>query len=186
MNLTITQLLIIVNICIFAQIDIISIFLSKYALFSPSLINNYHQLPRLIVPHFTHISPIHLFINMVNFARIGNVMESLLKNYYLPIILISAILSSTIHILLSLLGIYLYNMPNIYYGYSLGFSSVIFALKYIYFKRLNTVVNIFGFDMNSQNAIWCELFIAQLMVPNASFIGHLCGILAGVILNEVI
>ena len=130
MNLTITQLLIIINVCMFAQMDIISIFLSKYALFSPSIVNNYHNLPILIVPHFAHINPIHLFINMVNFARISNIMESLLKTYYLPIIFISALLSSLIHILISLFAIYIYNIPNIYYSYSLGFSSIIFSLKY--------------------------------------------------------
>jgi hypothetical protein len=30
-----------------------------------------------------------------------------------------------------------------------------------------------------QYACWAELLLVQLMVPDASFFGHLCGILAG-------
>lgn len=32
-----------------------------------------------------------------------------------------------------------------------------------------------------QFAAWAELVVAQLLIPNASFFGHLCGILAGLL-----
>ena len=55
---------------------------------------------------------------------------------------------------------------------AVGFSSVIFALKVL--VNSDSLASIF--DLSA----WSELLIIQLLVPNASFIGHLAGILAGV------
>ena len=55
---------------------------------------------------------------------------------------------------------------------AVGFSSVIFALK--------VLVNSDSFASMLDLSVWSELLIIQLLVPNASFIGHLAGILAGI------
>lgn len=43
------------------------------------------------------------------------------------------------------------------------------------------MTRVFGlpFPVSSQWAYWAELVVIQVLVPNASFLGHLCGILAG-------
>ena len=38
----------------------------------------------------------------------------------------------------------------------------------------------FGIRVSGKYAVWLELLAIQLMVPNASFVGHLAGILVGV------
>lgn len=42
-----------------------------------------------------------------------------------------------------------------------------------------------GFRVNTRYAVWLELVLISVLVPNASFLGHLCGILAGVLYVEV-
>ena len=61
------------------------------------------------------------------------------------------------------------------------FAGVIFALKVVttYLLPPGTTY-IMGFvPVNSRYACWAELLVIQLMVPNASFLGHLAGILVG-------
>lgn len=42
-----------------------------------------------------------------------------------------------------------------------------------------------GFRLNTRYAAWLELVLISILVPNASFLGHLCGILAGILYVEV-
>lgn len=44
---------------------------------------------------------------------------------------------------------------------------------------------VLGFQVNTRYATWLELVLIYVMVPNASFLGHLCGILAGILYVEV-
>lgn len=186
MNISLTQLLIILNTCMFMQYDMISKYLSRYAIFSTSKIQYINDIPRLIVPHFAHLDLFHLIINMLSLSRTGKIMEDMLGSYYFLIVFLLGIFSSIFHILLSYLGIYLYNNYSLFYSNSLGFSCILFGLRYIYLNRLNTNINMFGFDMNSKYAIWYDLVLAQIFMPRASFYGHLSGILAGITVNELI
>ena len=44
---------------------------------------------------------------------------------------------------------------------------------------------ILGFQVDLRYAIWVELVLISVLVHNASFLGHLCGILAGILYVEV-
>lgn len=41
-----------------------------------------------------------------------------------------------------------------------------------------------GFRVHTRYAAWLELVLISVVVPNASFLGHLCGILAGILYVE--
>jgi hypothetical protein len=41
--------------------------------------------------------------------------------------------------------------------------------------------SVYGFALPTKYACWAELLVVQLLVPEASFWGHLCGILAGLL-----
>jgi rhomboid domain-containing protein 1 len=41
--------------------------------------------------------------------------------------------------------------------------------------------SVYGFALPTKYACWAELLVMQLLVPEASFWGHLCGILAGLL-----
>lgn len=61
-------------------------------------------------------------------------------------------------------------------------SGVLFALKVITMKESEPrMVNVGGILVPSRYAAWVELIVIHLLVPNASFMGHLAGIIAGVI-----
>lgn len=44
---------------------------------------------------------------------------------------------------------------------------------------------VMGFRVHTRYAAWLELVLISMVVPNASFLGHLCGILAGILYVEV-
>lgn len=58
---------------------------------------------------------------------------------------------------------------------------MIFALKVLttYYWPVHAYSNVYGIPVAARNAVWVELIFIQLVSPNASFIGHLSGILIG-------
>lgn len=72
--------------------------------------------------------------------------------------------------------------PASYYSEcSVGFSGVLFALKVVLNYNSPSHTNVYGILVPSRYAAWVELLVIQMFVPGTSFLGHLCGILAGVI-----
>ena len=66
----------------------------------------------------------------------------------------------------------------------LGSSSMLFALKVVAnHSALDgaTESSVYGFRLPSRYAVWAELAIIQLIYPGSSFIGHACGICAGLL-----
>jgi len=64
---------------------------------------------------------------------------------------------------------------------AVGFSGVIFALKVLttHYNTGQSRQSMFGIPLPGKYAYWAELVIIQLVSPNASFVGHLAGILVG-------
>lgn len=65
-----------------------------------------------------------------------------------------------------------------------GFSGVIFGLKVILNANPRygqTATRIFGLPFPGGAAPWTELFMVAAVMPNSSFLGHLCGIFAGLL-----
>jgi len=71
---------------------------------------------------------------------------------------------------------------------AIGFSAVLFCLKYIWNSSPSShgYTSIMGIAVTTRYAAWLELVIIQLLTPNASFTGHLGGILAGVLYIHII
>jgi hypothetical protein len=47
--------------------------------------------------------------------------------------------------------------------------------------QADSTTNVWGIHVPTKHAAWVELVVISLVTPNASFVGHLAGILAGVI-----
>jgi hypothetical protein len=62
---------------------------------------------------------------------------------------------------------------------AIGFSAVLFALKVVLNYNSPTYSNVYGFQVPTKYAAWLELVLIHLLVPRSSFMGHMCGILAG-------
>ncbi len=179
-----TIFIILLNLFCYLEQDHFSQYLSQYKLFSPRLIIESGQYQNLFISHFYHINFGHFLINMSGFYNISNIINRQFHNKYWLIILSTAVLSNIIHILISLLGIQYYNNYDIFNSYSLGLSKIIFAIRALYYNRLNTYVSVFGRIVHSKYVIWIELFFIALLAPNSDFIGHLSGITAGLLINN--
>lgn len=91
-------------------------------------------------------------------------------------------LSQGITLLLSksLLLLFDYERPY-YYEYAVGFSGVLFAMKVVLNSQSENYTAVHGVVVPSRYAAWAELILIQMFVPGVSFLGHLGGILAGLL-----
>lgn len=72
--------------------------------------------------------------------------------------------------------------PGIMGSCAVGFSGVLFGLKVVLNARSGAGwSNVYGITLPNKYVAWAELFLVQLMLPEASFWGHLAGILAGLV-----
>ncbi|CAK9140321.1 unnamed protein product [Ilex paraguariensis] len=68
-----------------------------------------------------------------------------------------------------------------YHEYSVGFSGVLFAMKVVLNFQSDNYTSVHGLGLPSRHAAWAELILIQMFVPGVSFLGHLGGILAGIL-----
>lgn len=64
---------------------------------------------------------------------------------------------------------------------AVGFSGVLFGLKVVLNSGSPGWSQIAGVRVPTKYAAWAELVLVQLISPNVSFVGHLCGIAAGLV-----
>lgn len=68
-----------------------------------------------------------------------------------------------------------------YQEYAVGFSGVLFAMKVILNAQSDDYTYVHGLLVPTRYAAWAELILIQMFVPGVSFLGHLGGILAGLL-----
>jgi membrane associated rhomboid family serine protease len=139
---------------------------------------------RILLSSIIHADDYHLYYNMTSLLWKGIHLEKSLGSYsFAFLVLFSLIVSHSIMILLSYL-LFVYGGFSSYHSgmdsCAVGFSAVLFSLKYVWNTISPETTNIMGmFKVPSKYAAWIELVLISLLTPNASFIGHLAGILAG-------
>lgn len=138
---------------------------------------------RLFFSTFEHGDDMHLYYNMISFLVKGRSLERRYgsTNFAFLLLMIS-VLTSVIYVGLghTLTEV----LDDSYYMKScaIGFSGVIFALKVLTSYETPPGSEYVGFmQVPTRYAAWIELVLIHLLVPNASFMGHFAGILAGLI-----
>ena len=182
--MNVTDILIIVNILLFAKLDTVSIFLNRYSHFSPYLFLNLYEYPRIIISNFSHASLIHLGLNMIGFYNIGTIVENIYKDQFIYLICSFGLLSNMIYILAAYLEKLFFNRENIYHTSQLGFSNILFALRTLYYIDSRQVSNLFS--SNAIRLIWYDVLITQIVFSKASFVGHVSGIISAFLFNYII
>lgn len=136
---------------------------------------------RLLFSAFEHVDDWHLYYNMVSFIFKGQSLErrfGSLKFLYITSVFI--VLSSVMYLILAKLAGEIDERFET--QCAVGFSGVLFALKVLttYFDP-NYSHLIMGIPilLPARYAVWAELILIQLLVPNVSFLGHLAGALVG-------
>ena len=139
-------------------------------------------LNRLILPGFMHIDDHHLYYNMLSLCWKGvNLEKKMGSAAFLQLVVFSLVVS---HMLMVLLAYLLYansEFGSSYHTCAVGFSAVLFSLKYVWNQESGGSTNIMGLAIPTRHAAWFELFLVSIVTPNASFVGHLAGILAGIL-----
>ncbi|RDX63777.1 Rhomboid-like protein 14, mitochondrial, partial [Mucuna pruriens] len=150
--------------------------------FNPYLIVKNKDLKRFLLSPFYHIGEPHLVYNMLSLLWKGFQLETTMGSVDFASMVASLLVLTqgvTLTLSKSLLLFFDYERPY-YNEYAVGFSGVLFAMKVV----LNSIDNytyVHGVIIPSRYAAWVELLLVQLLVPGVSFIGHLGGILAGLL-----
>ncbi|XP_060190136.1 rhomboid-like protein 14, mitochondrial isoform X1 [Lycium barbarum] len=151
--------------------------------FNPHLIFKYKDLKRFFLSPFFHINESHLVYNMLSLLWKGIQLETSMGSAEFTSMVATLVsMSQGVTLLLakSLLIFFDYERPY-YNEYSLGFSGVLFAMKVVANAQSDEYTYIHGLMVPTRYAAWAELILIQMFVPGVSFLGHLGGILAGLL-----
>ncbi|KAK4492946.1 hypothetical protein RD792_000273 [Penstemon davidsonii] len=150
--------------------------------FNPYLILKHKDLKRFLLSAFYHINEPHLVYNMLSLLWKGIRLENAMGSVeYASMVAALVGMSQGITLLLSK-ALLLFEYERAYYNeYSVGFSGVLFAMKVVLYSQSDDFTNVHGLIVPSRYAAWAELILVQMFVPGVSFLGHLGGILAGIL-----
>lgn len=137
---------------------------------------------RLFLSAVEHADDRHLYYNMISFLSKARTLEPRYGSANFAIILaFITTLTSAFYVALGLGCANILHDSYYLQTCAIGFSGVLFALKVITTMESSqySETRVAGIAMPSKYAPWAELILIHVLVPNASFMGHLAGILAG-------
>jgi len=156
-----------------------------YCLSFPQVFFSY-QVFRLFTAPFFHSNFLHLLFNLVALLGIGPVVENQKGSILYALIcslllLVSESLFLFLQFVLYFANQYSFAVP-IPQSCVVGLSGLLFALLVIDCDRVSVrTIPLFGgrIAIRSQWLPWIFLLLTQALLPSVSFLGHLCGIVAG-------
>jgi len=179
MNITITRILIFLNILISIKNTNIHNIVKDYEVFKPYELE-INKLFNLFIPYFNNNHFLGLVINMYVLNYIGSILEKFFKKaMFCKLLFLCFSLTSFYGYVLSLIFKNIFEYPLFYNSSYSGFTPILLSLRTIYFNMLNRVLFIYGFKVHSKNIIWLELLLLNIIDPNHNFYIHLAGILSG-------
>ncbi|XP_031478100.1 RHOMBOID-like protein 13 [Nymphaea colorata] len=140
---------------------------------------------RLITSAFSHISVIHLVFNMSALWSLGVIEKlghiGLGVEFYLQYTLVLVVLSGVLVLLLYHVLIQKFKLEYFRRVTAVGYSCVVFGwMTILAVKQPSSKLNLFGFlSLPISFAPFESLIFTSIIVPQASFIGHLSGIIVG-------
>ena len=139
-------------------------------------------LRRLFWSSFLHANDVHLLYNMGSFLIHGAMLErSHGSPGYAAMLVALTLLAHASEFAITLAAANIFGYTAWLHECGIGFSGVIFALKVVLTADATTDSNFYGFSIPTRLLAWAELFLISMLNPNASFVGHLGGIVAGLI-----
>lgn len=125
----------------------------------------------------------HLVYNMLSLLWKGIQLETSMGSVEFASMIATLLgLSQGITLLLAKSLLVFFDYETAYYHqYAVGFSGVLFAMKVVLNAHSDDYTYVHGMIIPARHAAWAELILIQLFVPGVSFLGHLGGILAGLL-----
>jgi len=137
---------------------------------------------RLLLSGFLHADDWHLYYNMSSLLWKGSQLEPRLGSpKFIALVAFSLVTAHLVYLAAALLLLNVFDYEDSYNSCAVGFSAVLFALKYVLNVSSPSFTNIHGMRVPLKHACWLELVLASLASSNISFVGHLSGILAGML-----
>ncbi|XP_058076862.1 rhomboid-like protein 14, mitochondrial [Magnolia sinica] len=150
--------------------------------FNPNLIVKNRDLKRFFLSAFYHMNDSHLVYNMLSLLWKGIQLETSMGSIEFATMIAELVAMSQGITLLLAKSLLLFDYDRAYYyEHAVGFSGVLFAMKVVLNYRSNDYTYVHGLIVPARHAAWAELILIQLFVPGVSFLGHLGGILAGLL-----
>ncbi|XP_067851207.1 rhomboid-related protein 4 isoform X2 [Heptranchias perlo] len=141
---------------------------------------------RLFYSPFHHADDSHLYFNMVSLLYKGIQLEQRLGNRWFAYMLsVFSVMTGVVYLVLEMLLTELMNDHSYKVQCAVGFSGVLFALKVVNnYYNPGGISYVLGFPVWKQYACWAELVAIHLIAPGSSFVGHLSGILVGLLYTK--
>lgn len=170
LNYPATIVILIVLFYIFYYVNKHSIDVEVVALNEHKLLDN-KQYYRVFTAAFVHYDLIHILMNSASFWSL-KLLEKQGIFEYMKMIVIIAIAAGFLDSIIRRSF-----LPD-REVYSIGFSGVVCGLMTI-MTLYTSSINFFGFNLPWSFAPFFYILLTQLIIPHASFIGHLSGVLVG-------
>ncbi|XP_043558796.1 rhomboid-related protein 4 [Chiloscyllium plagiosum] len=141
---------------------------------------------RLFYSPFHHADDWHLYFNMVSMLYKGIKLEPRIGTRWFAYMLsVFSIVIGVVYLVLEKLLEELMEDHSYKMQCAVGFSGVLFALKVVNnHYNPGSISYVLGFPVQGQYACWAELIAIHLIAPGSSFVGHLSGILVGLLYTK--
>lgn len=142
----------------------------------PAAVVQRRELWRLLSSATVHVDLAHLLLNVSSLLVVGPPLERTLGSTLFVALLIFFACASSVFYCVATGVLSLWGRPLS--RSAAGFSCVLFALMPLTSKS-NGTVQIAGVHMPAQYRNWFELVRTQILLPEASLLGHISGLIAG-------
>eukprot|EP01060_Flectonema_neradi_P000287 TRINITY_DN1019_c2_g1_i1.p1 TRINITY_DN1019_c2_g1~~TRINITY_DN1019_c2_g1_i1.p1 ORF type:complete len:294 (+),score=36.46 TRINITY_DN1019_c2_g1_i1:50-931(+) len=182
---TVTMSVIIANVWVFLnnRVRFADVCLSLFSILRGG------QYYRMLTSAFVHADDWHLSYNMSSFMWKGAQLERAMgMARFISLLLVFIIATPVIHMMIcyTLLETHIDTQGQWASECAIGFSGIIFALKVVTTTRPDAMYDVFQglFSVQGKYVVWAELILIHFIYPGTSFLGHLSGILAGVLYTK--
>lgn len=147
------------------------------------MVVQHKDLKRFLLSPFYHMDEAHLVYNMLSLLWKGIQLETSMGSAEFAAMVATLLgMSQGITLLLAKSLLLFFDYEKAYFSeFSVGFSGVLFAMKVVLNSQSPDYSYVHGLVVPSRHAAWVELILIQMFVPGVSFLGHLGGILAGIL-----
>uniref|UniRef100_H3DNT7 Rhomboid domain containing 1 n=1 Tax=Tetraodon nigroviridis TaxID=99883 RepID=H3DNT7_TETNG len=138
---------------------------------------------RLLLSPLHHADDFHLYFNMASFLWKGIRLERRLGGaWFLYLLSVFSVLTGVVYLVLETLLAELTQDQSYSMQCAVGFSGVLFALKVLSnHYHPGGVTYVMGLPVSNRYASWVELVLIHITAPGTSLIGHLSGIVVGLL-----
>ncbi|XP_042595826.1 rhomboid-related protein 4 isoform X1 [Cyprinus carpio] len=143
----------------------------------------YRDWSRLLLSPFHHADDMHLYFNMASLLWKGIKLERKLGGAWFAYLLsVFSLLTGLVYLLLETGLTHMTEDSSYSLQCAVGFSGVLFGLKVVNnHYHPGGATYIMGLPIANRYSCWVELILIHIMNPGTSFIGHLAGILVGLL-----